>query len=101
MSSFSRLLRDVRALYYDDFVAGTCILLNPFCGAVIGNTCIFGYLFQKLTNCKESGIFTDVFINFTGLLEKYYNLCHQSTMLISVLLPVGGLFDYTAPRLFK
>lgn len=68
---------------------------------MVGNACIFRDLFQKLASCKESGVFTDVFINFTRLLEKYYNLCHQSTMLISILLPVGGLFDYTAPRLFK
>lgn len=79
-------------------MADTCVLLNLFEGAVVGNACIFRHLFQKLASF---GAFTDVFINFTRLLEKYYNLCHQSTMLISILLPVGGLFDYTAPRLFK
>lgn len=79
-------------------MADTCVLLNLFEGAVVGNACIFRHLFQKLASF---GVFTDVFINFTRLLEKYYNLCHQSTMLISILLPVGGLFDYTAPRLFK
>lgn len=69
VSSFSCSLRDVRAPYDDDCVTGTCILLNPFDGAVVGK-CIFRHLFQKLASCKESGIFTDMFINFIGLLEN-------------------------------
>lgn len=61
-------------LYYGDCVAGTCISLTPFfffsfSGAVVGNAYIFRRLFQKLTGCKESGVFSDMFINFTGLLE--------------------------------
>lgn len=44
--------------------------VKPIDRAVVGNACIFRPLCQKLASCKEAGIFPDMFINFTELLEN-------------------------------
>lgn len=68
---------------------GACVILNPFEGTVVRSACVLTGEFQKLV--VKTRVFFDMFIRFTGFAEKYYKLCHQSTILISLLLLVGVL----------
>lgn len=70
-------------------MVGACFGLNPFEGTVVRMRASLQA--NSKTLAVKTSVFTDMFIRFTGFAEKYYKLCHQSTILISLLLVVGVL----------